>query len=70
MIQRITICFALLLAATVALSWVFIPSAIPWIAQVWRSLGAPAIVARTGYLVGFCFFVLFLSLRLLKSGPV
>jgi len=62
--------FAVVLVLVLVALWVFAPDAASLIAHVWRLLGRPAIWGRLEALAIFAALVFFLSVRLLKSGPL
>ena len=50
-------------------AWILAPRWLGFMEQLWRLIGQPGWLGRIGYLFGGLFAVLFLSLRLLRSGP-
>jgi hypothetical protein len=60
----------LALVFLISLAWLFIPSHIPYIKTIWLLMSKPVFLSRLLYLGIFFFAVFFLSVRLLKSGPI
>jgi len=63
-LMALSLIFWLLLAA-----WILAPDSWPWMEKLWLLLGRPGWVLRAGLPVIGMVFVVFTSLRLLRSGP-
>lgn len=68
--KKIFIFIIVLLFAAPILGWLINPDMVPLLRRIWRLTGAPDFVQRLLYLGIFAGIVIFLSIRMMKGGPL
>lgn len=63
----LAVCLGVLAIAGV---WVFAPTLTGWTEHVWRLLKRPELLGRIGYMAAFIGGVVFLAVKVGKSGPL